>query len=59
MEFCDGGDLQRLIKRFKNKNDTIGEDFIWKIFGQIVFALYHCHRRTDKTKIDNGTKSSN
>jgi hypothetical protein len=32
MEFCDGGDLQRLIKRFKNKNDTIGEDFIWKIF---------------------------
>lgn len=27
------------------------EDFIWRIFTQIVLALYECHRRKDKQVI--------
>jgi len=29
----------------------IQEDFIWRIFTQIVLALYECHRRKDKQVI--------
>ena len=54
MEFCDGGDLQQLIRRCRKSQDHIGEDFIWKVLTQTVSALYHCHRRTETTKINNG-----
>ena len=54
MEYCDGGDLQQLIRRCKKSQDHIGEDFIWKVLTQTVSALYHCHRRTETTKINNG-----
>ena len=54
-EYCDGGDLQQLIRRCKKSQDLIGEDFIWKVLAQTVSALYHCHRRTDTTQINNGT----
>ena len=54
MEYCDGGDLQQLIRRCRKTQDSIGEDFIWKVLSQTVSALYHCHRRTNTTKINNG-----
>ena len=54
MEYCDGGDLQQLIRRCRKTQDSIGEDFIWKVLSQTVSALYHCHRRTKTTKINNG-----
>jgi serine/threonine protein kinase len=54
MEHCDGGDLQQLIRRCRKSQDYIAEDFIWKVLTQTVSALYHCHRRTEKTKINNG-----
>ena len=59
MEFCDGGDLQQLIRRCRKSQDHIGEDFIWKVLTQTVSALYHCHRRTETTKINNGTSKDN
>ena len=31
MEYCDGGDLQQLIRRCRKTQDSIGEDFIWKV----------------------------
>lgn len=31
MEHCDGGDLQKLVKRCKKNGESIGEDFIWKV----------------------------
>ena len=58
MEFCDGGDLQQLIRRCRKTQDSIGEDFIWKVLSQTVSALYHCHRRTNTTKINNGIVKS-
>lgn len=54
MEYCDGGDLQQHIRRYRKTQDSIGEDFIWKVLTQTVSALFHCHRRTETTKINNG-----
>lgn len=34
-----------LLKKSKRENDLIAEDAIWKIFGQIMFALNECHNR--------------
>jgi len=53
MELCKGGDLAQLITRAR-QSDTkqyIEEDFIWRIFTQIVLALYECHRRKNKQVI--------
>ena len=54
MEFCGGGDLQRVVRKCIKSNEKIGEDFIWKIFAQIVSGLHYCHRRTDLNPIDRG-----
>ena len=47
MEYCPGGDLSQLIKRCRHSKQYIKEDIIWKIFSQVVSALYACH--TNKT----------
>jgi len=31
-----------------DKVSYIAEDFIWRIFTQVVLALYECHRRKNK-----------
>ena len=54
MEYCAGGDLQQIIKRCIKNQEQISEDFIWKIFAQIVSGLHYCHRRTDLNPINNG-----
>jgi serine/threonine protein kinase len=48
MEYCEGGDLGNLLKRFKKEKDLIAEDIIWKIFTQILMALNECHNRKNK-----------
>jgi serine/threonine protein kinase len=45
MEFCEGGDLKKLIKKCSRDCDYIAEDVIWKVFTQIVLALAECHNR--------------
>ncbi len=32
MEYCEGGDLGSLLRRFRKDNEQIAEDIIWKIF---------------------------
>jgi serine/threonine protein kinase len=54
MEFCQGGDLQKVIKRCLQSGDFISEEFIWKIFAQIVCGLNFCHRRQETTQINRG-----
>ena len=56
MEHCDGGDLQKLIRRCKKSNESISEDFIWKVLAQTVSALHICHRRTETAHIDDGNE---
>ncbi|USP81069.1 hypothetical protein yc1106_08343 [Curvularia clavata] len=47
MEYCGNGDLGRVIRDLKNKNQMCEEEFIWSIFSQIVSALYRCHYGED------------
>ena len=52
MEYCPQGDLQQLIKKCQKTRESISEEFIWKIFSQLVDALYFCHHRRDMTPIN-------
>jgi NIMA (never in mitosis gene a)-related kinase len=47
MEFCAGGDLGKLIKKYSRERLSFDEKFIWKIFAQSVLALKECHRRQE------------
>eukprot|EP01138_Halocafeteria_seosinensis_P015834 gb/GECG01016159.1/.p1 GENE.gb/GECG01016159.1/~~gb/GECG01016159.1/.p1 ORF type:complete len:464 (+),score=76.18 gb/GECG01016159.1/:1-1392(+) len=50
MEYCEGGDLGRIIKKCKRDGTLLEEDFVWKVFTQIVYALKECHRRRENGK---------
>lgn len=43
MEYCDGGDLTKMIKKYKNERKYIPEKIVWNIFAQVLMALYTCH----------------
>ncbi|KAF2116924.1 kinase-like domain-containing protein [Lophiotrema nucula] len=47
MEYCGNGDLGRVIRDLKNKNQLVEEEFVWSILAQIVSALYRCHYGED------------
>src|ERR1700761_5546753 len=47
MEYCGGGDLGSVIKDLKRKKEYAKEEFVWRIFSQIVTALYRCHYGVD------------
>ncbi|KIW27287.1 uncharacterized protein PV07_07039 [Cladophialophora immunda] len=47
MEYCGGGDLGCVIKELRRKNEYAKEEFVWRIFSQLVTALYRCHYGID------------
>lgn len=47
MEYCGGGDLGSVIKELKRKNEYAKEEFVWRIFSQLITALYRCHYGVD------------
>ncbi|GME77015.1 unnamed protein product [Ambrosiozyma monospora] len=53
MEYCDGGDLSKLIKKYKEKDEFIPENLIWEIFTQVLLALYKCHNGVDIERVEN------
>ena len=59
MELCSGGDLQRTVRKCIKHGEHINEQFIWKVFAQIVSVLHYCHRRTDLNKINRGEDHQN
>jgi NIMA (never in mitosis gene a)-related kinase 2 len=36
MEYCEGGDMAKLIRKCRKENDFVSEDVIWKIFTQLL-----------------------
>ena len=32
MEYCENGDMAKLIKNYKSEKDFVPEDVVWKIF---------------------------
>ena len=59
MEYCQGGDLGQLIKRCRHSKQYIKEDIIWKIFSQVVSALYACHTNKSGKILHRDIKPSN
>ena len=59
MEYCPGGDLSQLIKRSRHSKQYIKEDIIWKIFSQVVSALYACHMNKSGKILHRDIKPSN
>ena len=51
MEYCGGGDLSMVIKNLKKSNKFAEEDFVWRIFSQLVTALYRCHYGADAPEV--------
>ena len=47
MEYCDGGDLGKEIRRLKAKDQYADEEYVWSIFSQLIAALYRCHYGVD------------
>ena len=44
MEYCDGGDLHNLIKRYQEHSLYVPESFIWHVFIHLAEALAFLHR---------------
>lgn len=59
MEFCEGGDLAKLIRKCKKAKDYIAEDVIWKIASQVALALDACHNRDSSVIIHRDIKPGN
>ena len=52
MEYCEGGDIGKLIKKLKTTQEHFPEELIWKFFIQVLQALKFCHNyREGKSKI--------
>jgi len=51
MEYCDGGDLSKVIKSLIAKNQFAEEEYVWSIFAQLVTALYRCHYGMDPPEV--------
>ena len=52
MEYCDGGDLAGLIKKFRQEKERVPEQFVWQVMVQMLLALHRCHYGHDAPKVD-------
>ncbi len=43
MEYCEGGDLDKYLR--KNKDSPLEEDIVWKFFIQISLGVYALHKK--------------
>ena len=59
MEYCEQGDISQLIKRHKKAKEYIKEEIIWKIFVQLLLALYECHNHKEGKILHRDIKPSN
>ncbi|MCQ2820025.1 MAG: serine/threonine-protein kinase, partial [archaeon] len=59
MEYCQGGDLSKIIKNQKRIKEYLKEELIWKIFTQVCLALYACHLNKTGKILHRDLKPSN
>jgi len=59
MEFCEGGDLSRIINRAKKDQELISEDLVWRLFSQLVNALNDCHMHKEGKVLHRDLKPGN
>ncbi|XP_039254199.2 serine/threonine-protein kinase Nek2-like [Styela clava] len=48
MEYCSGGDLASIISKKRKERSFMEENFILRVFAQLVLALQECHSQRKK-----------
>lgn len=51
-EYCDGGDVGKVISTFRRNNEQVPEEFIWEVFVQTILALNRCHYGVEAEPVD-------
>ncbi|RKP29480.1 kinase-like protein [Metschnikowia bicuspidata] len=51
-EYCDGGDLGKVIATIKKNRETVPEEFVWEVLVQTLLALHRCHYGIEAKDID-------
>lgn len=51
-EYCDGGDLAKVVTTFKRNKEAVPEEFIWEVLVQTLLALYRCHYGVNAPRVD-------
>ncbi|KAF5209069.1 Protein kinase domain family protein [Clavispora lusitaniae] len=51
-EYCDGGDLGKVIQTFKKNKESVPEEFIWEVMVQMLLALHRCHYGINAKKVN-------
>lgn len=51
-EFCEGGDLGKVISTFKRNKKRVPEQFVWQVLVETLLALHRCHYGIDLEKVD-------
>eukprot|EP00792_Barthelona_sp_PAP020_P004002 TRINITY_DN1818_c0_g1_i1.p1 TRINITY_DN1818_c0_g1~~TRINITY_DN1818_c0_g1_i1.p1 ORF type:complete len:378 (+),score=81.88 TRINITY_DN1818_c0_g1_i1:53-1186(+) len=59
MEYCDNGDLAKIINHCKRKGIHMEEHVIWTIFSQLTQALYCCHHLSEGAILHRDIKPGN
>ena len=59
MEYCENGDINQLIKKYKKNKEYIPEEKIWKILIQLLLALNECHNHKEGKILHRDIKPSN
>lgn len=59
MEYCQGGDIGKILKRSKAENDPLSEQVIWRVLLQVTSALRECHTRKEGKIFHRDLKPSN
>jgi NIMA (never in mitosis gene a)-related kinase len=59
MEYCEGGDISKMIKNCKKEKTFIPEEIIWSILAQMVAALGVCHNRKEGKILHRDLKPGN
>ena len=59
MEYCEGGDISKMIKNCKKEKTFIPEEIIWSILAQMIAALAVCHNRKEGKILHRDLKPGN
>lgn len=51
-EYCDGGDLGKIITTFRKNKESVPEEFVWEVLVQTLLALHRCHYGIEAKNVD-------
>lgn len=59
MEYCEGGDLDSFLRSVLKERRYLPEESIWKIFMQVLLAVYEIHKRKEGMILHRDIKPAN